>query len=62
MKLARHIFLLAALALALSAAAITPPDTPRAFRQSVRTIAVPVFVNQTQTYRIEQILYARRCS
>src|SRR5262249_37664250 len=32
--------------------------TGRAVRlpKSVRTIAVPIFVNQTQTYRIEQVL------
>jgi len=42
------------------AAATIPPDTPTRIPASVRTIAVPVFVNQTQTYRIEADPYARR--
>ena len=54
MKLARHIFLLAALA-TLGCGYHTAGHATR-IPASVRTIAVPIFVNQTQTYRIEQIL------
>ena len=54
MRFARHIFLLAALA-TLGCGYHTAGHATR-IPASVRTIAVPVFVNQTQTYRIEQIL------
>ena len=54
MKFARHIFLLAAMA-TLGCGYHTAGHATR-IPASVRTIAVPVFVNQTQTYRIEQIL------
>lgn len=54
MRFARHIFLLAALA-SLGCGYHTAGHATR-IPASVRTIAVPVFVNQTQTYRIEQIL------
>ncbi len=54
MKLARHIFLLAALA-TLGCGYHTAGHATR-IPASVRTIAVPIFVNQTQTYRIEQML------
>ena len=54
MRTARHIFLLAALA-TLGCGYHTAGHATR-IPASVRTIAVPVFVNQTQTYRIEQIL------
>jgi len=53
-KFARHIFLLAALA-TFGCGYHTAGHATR-IPASVRTIAVPVFVNQTQTYRIEQIL------
>ena len=58
MKFARHIFLLAALAGAMPMSGCGYHTAGHATRipASVRTIAVPVFVNQTQTYRIEQIL------
>ena len=54
MRFARHIFLLAAIA-TLGCGYHTAGHATR-IPASVRTIAVPVFVNQTQTYRIEQIL------
>lgn len=54
MRFARHIFLLAALA-TMGCGYHTAGHATR-IPASVRTIAVPVFVNQTQTYRIEQIL------
>lgn len=54
MRFARHIFLLAALA-TLGCGYHTAGHATR-IPASVRTIAVPVFINQTQTYRIEQIL------
>ena len=54
MRFARHIFLLAALA-TLGCGYHTAGHATR-IPASVRTIAVPVFVNQTQTYRIEQVL------
>ncbi len=54
MKLARHIFLLAAFA-TLGCGYHTAGRATR-IPASVRTIAVPIFVNQTQTYRIEQVL------
>ncbi len=38
------------------AADTTLPATPRACRRASASIAVPMFVNQTQTYRIEQML------
>jgi outer membrane lipopolysaccharide assembly protein LptE/RlpB len=53
-RFARHIFLLAALA-TLGCGYHTAGHASR-IPASVRTIAVPIFVNQTQTYRIEQIL------
>jgi outer membrane lipopolysaccharide assembly protein LptE/RlpB len=53
-KFARHIFLLLAVA-TLGCGYHTAGHATR-IPASVRTIAVPVFVNQTQTYRIEQIL------
>jgi outer membrane lipopolysaccharide assembly protein LptE/RlpB len=53
-RLARHIFLLAALA-TLGCGYHTAGHATR-IPASVRTIAVPIFVNQTQTYRIEQML------
>jgi outer membrane lipopolysaccharide assembly protein LptE/RlpB len=53
-KLARHIVLLAALA-TLGCGYHTAGHATR-IPASVRTIAVPIFVNQTQTYRIEQML------
>jgi outer membrane lipopolysaccharide assembly protein LptE/RlpB len=53
-RFARHIFLLAAMA-TLGCGYHTAGHATR-IPASVRTIAVPVFVNQTQTYRIEQIL------
>jgi outer membrane lipopolysaccharide assembly protein LptE/RlpB len=53
-RFARHIFLLAALA-TLGCGYHTAGHATR-IPASVRTIAVPIFVNQTQTYRIEQIL------
>jgi outer membrane lipopolysaccharide assembly protein LptE/RlpB len=53
-RFARHIFLLAAVA-TLGCGYHTAGHATR-IPASVRTIAVPVFVNQTQTYRIEQIL------
>jgi outer membrane lipopolysaccharide assembly protein LptE/RlpB len=52
--LARHVFLLAALA-TLGCGYHTAGHATR-IPASVRTIAVPIFVNQTQTYRIEQML------
>ena len=57
MKFARHMLLLAALAGTISGGCgyHTAGHATR-IPASVRTIAVPVFVNQTQTYRIEQIL------
>ena len=54
MRFACHIFLLAAVA-TLGCGYHTAGHAMR-IPASVRTIAVPVFVNQTQTYRIEQIL------
>ncbi len=54
MKFARHIFLLTAM-VTLGCGYHTAGHATR-IPASVRTIAVPVFVNQTQTYRIEQIL------
>ncbi|HEY2364685.1 MAG TPA: LPS assembly lipoprotein LptE [Candidatus Angelobacter sp.] len=54
MRFARHIFLLAAMA-TLGCGYHTAGHATR-IPASVRTIAVPVFINQTQTYRIEQIL------
>ena len=54
MKFVRHIFLLAAI-VTLGCGYHTAGHATR-IPASVRTIAVPVFVNQTQTYRIEQIL------
>jgi outer membrane lipopolysaccharide assembly protein LptE/RlpB len=53
-RFARHIFLLATLA-TLGCGYHTAGHATR-IPASVRIIAVPVFVNQTQTYRIEQIL------
>jgi outer membrane lipopolysaccharide assembly protein LptE/RlpB len=53
-RLARHVFLLAALA-TLGCGYHTAGHATR-IPASVRTIAVPIFVNQTQTYRIEQML------
>jgi outer membrane lipopolysaccharide assembly protein LptE/RlpB len=53
-KLARHIVLLAAFA-TLGCGYHTAGHATR-IPASVRTIAVPIFVNQTQTYRIEQML------
>ncbi len=54
MKFSLPIFLLAAVA-TLGCGYHTAGHATR-IPASVRTIAVPVFVNQTQTYRIEQIL------
>lgn len=54
MKLARHM-LFVAVVTALGCGYHTAGHATR-IPASVRTIAVPVFVNQTQTYRIEQIL------
>ena len=56
MRGARHIFLLAALAFAMSGCGYHTAGHATRIPASVRTIAVPVFINQTQTYRIEQIL------
>jgi outer membrane lipopolysaccharide assembly protein LptE/RlpB len=53
-RLARHVFLLAAMA-TLGCGYHTAGHATR-IPASVRTIAVPIFVNQTQTYRIEQML------
>jgi outer membrane lipopolysaccharide assembly protein LptE/RlpB len=53
-RLARHVFLLAALA-TLGCGYHTVGHATR-IPASVRTIAVPIFINQTQTYRIEQML------
>jgi outer membrane lipopolysaccharide assembly protein LptE/RlpB len=53
-KFVRHIFLLAAI-VTLGCGYHTAGHATR-IPASVRTIAVPVFVNQTQTYRIEQIV------
>jgi outer membrane lipopolysaccharide assembly protein LptE/RlpB len=55
-KLARHIILLAALALTMSGCGYHTAGHATRIPASVRTIAVPIFVNQTQTYRIEQML------
>ena len=54
MRFARHIFLLAVVA-TLGCGYHTAGHATR-IPASVRTIAIPIFVNQTQTYRIEQIL------
>lgn len=54
MRFARHIFLLTAM-VTLGCGYHTAGHATR-IPASVRTIAVPVFVNQTQSYRIEQIL------
>ena len=54
MRLVRHLFLLAAI-VTLGCGYHTAGHATR-IPASVRTIAVPIFVNQTQTYRIEQIL------
>jgi outer membrane lipopolysaccharide assembly protein LptE/RlpB len=53
-KLARHLFLLAAIT-TLGCGYHTAGHATR-LPASMRTIAVPMFINQTQTYRIEQIL------
>jgi outer membrane lipopolysaccharide assembly protein LptE/RlpB len=53
-RFACHIFLLAAVA-TLGCGYHTAGHATR-IPASVRTIAIPIFVNQTQTYRIEQIL------
>jgi outer membrane lipopolysaccharide assembly protein LptE/RlpB len=53
-KLAHHIFLLAALA-TVGCGYHTAGHATR-IPASVRTVAVPIFINQTQTYRIEQML------
>jgi outer membrane lipopolysaccharide assembly protein LptE/RlpB len=53
-KFARHLSLLAAIT-ALGCGYHTAGHATR-LPASVRTIAVPMFINQTQTYRIEQIL------
>lgn len=56
MRFAIHFFLLAAMALPISGCGYHTAGHAARIPASVRTIAVPVFVNQTQTYRIEQIL------
>jgi outer membrane lipopolysaccharide assembly protein LptE/RlpB len=48
--------LLAAIALTMSGCGYHTTGHATRIPASVRTIAVPVFINQTQTYRIEQIL------
>ena len=58
MKFARPILSVAVVVLALTMPGCGYHTAGHATRipASVRTIAVPVFVNQTQTYRIEQML------
>lgn len=56
MKLAQPMLLLAALAFAMSGCGYHTAGHATRIPASVRTIAVPVFINQTQTYRIEQML------
>jgi outer membrane lipopolysaccharide assembly protein LptE/RlpB len=53
-KFAQHLFLLAAIT-TLGCGYHTAGHATR-LPASMRTIAVPMFINQTQTYRIEQIL------
>ena len=55
MRFAQHLLLLAGIALLGGCGYHTAGHATR-IPASVRTIAVPIFVNQTQTYRIEQIL------
>jgi outer membrane lipopolysaccharide assembly protein LptE/RlpB len=54
-KLARHLVMLASIVLLAGCGYHTAGHATR-LPASVRTIAVPMFINQTQTYRIEQIL------
>ena len=51
-------FLAADLVASAPAADITRPATPSRFPTNVQTIAIPAFVNRTQTYHIEQTLTA----
>ncbi len=55
MKSARVFFLLAAVAMLAGCGYHTAGHVTR-LPASVRSIAVPIFVNQTQTYHIEQVL------
>ncbi len=54
----RHLALLVVLVLALAATSCGYKTSAKATRlpSTLHTIAIPAFVNQTQTYRIEQIL------
>ena len=56
MSFARLILLLALIAGAMSGCGYHTAGHATRIPASVRVIAVPVFVNQTQTYRIEQML------
>ena len=56
MSFARPILLLAIIAGAMSGCGYHTAGHATRIPASVRVIAVPVFVNQTQTYRIEQML------
>ena len=52
----KRLVLVAALGLALSGCGYRVADHGTTLPSSVKTIAIPSFVNQTQTYRVEQML------